>query len=46
MERPLSHTDTPKRMAILVSRYDHRPTDPLWRPDAGELDAGLNSTRT
>ncbi len=34
-----SHTDTPKRMAILVSRYDHCLTDLLWRLDAGEVDA-------
>jgi formyltetrahydrofolate deformylase len=39
MDWRLSHTDTPKRMAILVSRYDHCLTDLLWRWDAGELDA-------
>lgn len=39
MEWRVSHTDTPKRMAILVSRYDHCLTDLLWRWDAGELDA-------
>ena len=37
----LSHTDTPKRMAILVSRYDHCLIDLLWRWDAGELDAEI-----
>jgi formyltetrahydrofolate deformylase len=36
-----SHTDTPKRMAILVSRYDHCLIDLLWRWDAGELDAEI-----
>jgi formyltetrahydrofolate deformylase len=35
----VNHTDTPKRMAVLVSRYDHCLTDLLWRWDAGELDA-------
>lgn len=37
----LSHTDTPKRMAMLVSRYDHCLIDLLWRWDAGELDAEI-----
>ena len=31
----------PKRMAILVSRYDHCLIDLLWRWDAGELDAEI-----
>lgn len=35
----VSFTDAPKRMAILVSRYDHCLIDLLWRWDAGELDA-------
>ena len=39
MDWRVSHTDTPKRMAILVSRHDHCLTDLLWRLDAGELDA-------
>ena len=39
MEWHASHTDTPKRMAILASRHDHCLTDLLWRLDAGELDA-------
>jgi len=39
MDWRMGHTDTPKRMAILVSRYDHCLTDLLWRWDAGELDA-------
>ena len=39
MDWHVTHTDTPKRMAILVSRYDHCLTDLLWRFDAGELDA-------
>ncbi len=37
----VSHTDTPKRMAILVSRYDHCLIDLLWRWDAGELEAEI-----
>jgi formyltetrahydrofolate deformylase len=41
MDWHLSYTDTPKRMAILVSRYDHCLTDLLWRWDAGELDAEI-----
>ena len=41
MEWRVSYTDTPKRMAILVSRYDHCLIDLLWRWDAGELDAEI-----
>jgi len=41
MDWRLSHTDTPKRMAILVSRYDHCLIDLLWRWDAGELGAQI-----
>ncbi len=41
MEWRVSFTDTPKRMAILVSRYDHCLIDLLWRWDAGELDAEI-----
>jgi formyltetrahydrofolate deformylase len=41
MEWRVGYTDTPKRMAILVSRYDHCLTDLLWRWDAGELDAEI-----
>ncbi|HZY66125.1 MAG TPA: formyltetrahydrofolate deformylase [Rubrobacteraceae bacterium] len=37
----ISHTDAPKKMAILVSRYDHCLIDLLWRWDAGELDAEI-----
>ena len=37
----VSYTDTPKKMAILVSRYDHCLVDLLWRWDAGELDARI-----
>ena len=37
----LSHTDSPKRMAILASRHDHCLIDLLWRWDAGELDAEI-----
>ncbi len=41
MEWSMSYTDAPKRMAILVSKYDHCLTDLLWRWDAGELDAEI-----
>lgn len=41
MDWRVSHTDTPKRMAILVSRYDHCLIDLLWRWDSGELDAEI-----
>jgi formyltetrahydrofolate deformylase len=41
MEWRVSHTDTPNRMAILVSRYDHCLIDLLWRWDSGELDAEI-----
>ena len=41
MDWRLSHTDTPKRMAILVSHYDHCLIDLLWRWDSGELDAEI-----
>jgi formyltetrahydrofolate deformylase len=37
----VSFTDTPKKMAILVSRYDHCLIDLLWRWDAGELEAQI-----
>ncbi len=41
MDWRISYTDTPKRMAILVSRYDHCLTDLLWRWDSGELEAEI-----
>jgi formyltetrahydrofolate deformylase len=41
MDWRVSHTDTPKRMAILVSRFDHCLIDLLWRWDAGELKAQI-----
>ncbi|HEV3477501.1 MAG TPA: formyltetrahydrofolate deformylase [Rubrobacteraceae bacterium] len=41
MDWRASYTDTPKRMAILVSQYDHCLIDLLWRWDAGELDAEI-----
>ena len=41
MEWRVSYTDTPKRMAIMVSQYDHCLIDLLWRWDAGELDAEI-----
>jgi formyltetrahydrofolate deformylase len=41
MDWRLSYTDTPKRMAVLVSRHDHCLIDLLWRWDAGELKAQI-----
>ncbi len=41
MDWRVSYTDTPKRMSILVSKYDHCLIDLLWRWDAGELDAEI-----
>ncbi|MGB3682388.1 MAG: formyltetrahydrofolate deformylase [Rubrobacteraceae bacterium] len=41
IEWSISHTDAPKRMAILVSRQDHCLIDLLWRWDAGELEAEI-----
>jgi formyltetrahydrofolate deformylase len=41
LEWRVSYTDTPKRMAILVSRYDHCLIDLLWRWAGGELDAEI-----
>jgi formyltetrahydrofolate deformylase len=41
MDWRVSYTDTPQRMGILVSRYDHCLIDLLWRWDAGELDAEI-----
>lgn len=37
----LSYSGTPKRVAILVSKYDHCLIDLLWRWDAGELEAEI-----
>lgn len=37
----VSYADQSKRMAILVSKYDHCLIDLLWRWDAGELDAEI-----
>jgi formyltetrahydrofolate deformylase len=37
----VSYTDAPKRMAILVSRYDHCLMDLVWRWDSGELEAEI-----
>jgi formyltetrahydrofolate deformylase len=39
MDWRVSYTDAPKRVAILVSRYDHCLMDLLWRWETGELDA-------
>jgi len=41
MDWHVSYTDAPKRMAILVSRYDHSLIDLLWRWEASELDAEI-----
>lgn len=41
MDWRVSYTDAPKRMAVLVSRYDHCLIDLLWRWDAGELEAEI-----
>ncbi len=41
MEWRVSYADRPKRMAILVSRYEHCLLDLLWRWDAGELHAEI-----
>jgi formyltetrahydrofolate deformylase len=41
MDWRVSYTDAPKRMAILVSRYDHCLMDLLWRWDSGELKAEI-----
>ena len=41
MDWRLAYTDSPKRVAILVSRYDHCLTDLLWRWDSGELEAEI-----
>ncbi len=37
----VSFTDSPKRMAILVSKQGHCLVDLLWRWEAGELDAEI-----
>ncbi len=41
MDWRLSEAGEPKKMAILVSRYDHCLIDLLWRWDAGELAADI-----
>lgn len=41
MRWDVSHTDEPKKMTILVSRYDHCLVDLLWRWEAGELDVEI-----
>src|SRR5215210_6283260 len=33
--------DTPKRVAVMVSRYDHCLLDILWRQRRGELEADI-----
>jgi formyltetrahydrofolate deformylase len=37
----ISHADQRKRMAVLVSRYEHCLLDLLWRARRGELDAEI-----
>lgn len=41
MDWRVSYTDAPKRMAILVSRYDHCLLELLWRWEAGDLSAEI-----
>jgi formyltetrahydrofolate deformylase len=41
MDWRLSYSDELKRMAIMVSRYDHCLIDLLWRWDTGELDVQI-----
>jgi formyltetrahydrofolate deformylase len=41
MEWRVSYADQPKRMVIMVSRYEHCLLDLLWRWDAGELHAEI-----
>lgn len=41
MDWRISYTDAPKRMAILVSRYDHCLLELLWRWEAGDLPAEI-----
>jgi len=41
MDWRVAYTDQPKRMVIMVSKYDHCLIDLLWRWDAGELDAEI-----
>lgn len=41
MDWRVSYTDAPKRMAILVSRYDHCLLELLWRWEAGDFPAEI-----
>jgi formyltetrahydrofolate deformylase len=41
MEWQISRAATPKRMAILVSRYDHVLTELIWRTQRGDLNADI-----
>jgi formyltetrahydrofolate deformylase len=41
MDWRMSYTDAPKRMAVLVSRYDPCLADLLWRWDSGELESEI-----
>lgn len=39
MDWSVTYTDTPKRMAVLVSKYDHCLIDLLWRWESGDFEA-------
>ncbi len=41
MDWRVAYTDEPKRMAVMVSRYDHCLLDLLWRWEAGDLYARI-----
>ncbi|AHY46371.1 PurU: formyltetrahydrofolate deformylase [Rubrobacter radiotolerans] len=41
MDWRVTHTDRPKRMAVLVSKYDHCLIDLLWRWESRDLEAEL-----
>lgn len=41
MDWRMSYNERPKRMAVLVSKYDHCLIDLLWRWDSGELAAEI-----
>lgn len=41
MDWRVSYTDTPQRMAVLVSRHDHCLLELLWRWEAGDLSAEI-----
>ncbi|MGI8649734.1 MAG: formyltetrahydrofolate deformylase [Rubrobacter sp.] len=39
MDWRVTYTDAPKKMAVLVSRYDHCLIDLLWRWESGDFEA-------